>query len=189
MAFKPGPIFLLFFAAGIAAILAAFKYTMGKKAYGYKGLGDVFVFIFFGLVSVCGSAWLHTGNFVLISILPAITIGCYSAAVLHINNIRDMQNDEASKKYTLAIKLGLKGSRIYLCGILLIGFIASLIYTFMVFFNWYQPAWVFSVTPILYVVVSVCKLPPGPEFNGLLKVMSLSTLVHAVLFSVVHWGL
>ncbi|MBI3234262.1 MAG: 1,4-dihydroxy-2-naphthoate octaprenyltransferase [Bacteroidetes bacterium] len=187
VAFRPSITFFVFLLIGLLAIAAALKYTIGKTAYGYKGLGDVFVFIFFGIVAVTGSTWLHTQQFEWLSLLPATTIGLYSAAVLHINNTRDMENDKAGGKYTLAIALGLKGSRIYLCTILTIGFFASVAYTFLVFTQWYQPLWVFSVTPILYVAVSVCKLPPSPAYNGLLKMMSLSTLAYAVLFSLVHW--
>lgn len=189
LAFEPGTMFLTFLIIGILAITAALKYTIGKSAYGYRGFGDVFVFIFFGFVAVSGTAWLHTHSFVWLSLLPSITIGLYAAAVLHINNVRDMENDLASGKYTLAIKLGLKGSRIYLCSILFLGFIASIVYTFLVFYEWYQPLWIFSITPILYVSIAVCKLEPSPSYNGLLKVMSLSTLMHAFLFSIVHWGL
>jgi 1,4-dihydroxy-2-naphthoate octaprenyltransferase len=187
IAFEPGLYFWLFFTVGILAIAAAIKYTVGKSAYGYKALGDVFVFIFFGLVAVCGTSWLHAQNFQKLSVYPAITIGLYSVAVLHINNTRDMHNDQESGKKTIAILMGLTGSRIFLATILFLGFVSTLIYTLMIFNKWYQPIWVFSITPILYVCIAVLKLKPSEQYNQLLKIMSLSTLFHSLLFTAAHW--
>ena len=105
--------FYIFIGLGVACILAAIGYTVGKKPYGYMGLGDIFVFIFFGLVSVCGSYFLFTKTFSWDVLLPAAAVGLLSAAVLNLNNMRDMQNDEASGKKTLALKLGYKNAMIY----------------------------------------------------------------------------
>lgn len=187
-AFHPGPVFWLFLLTGLSAIWAAVKYTVGKKAYGYSGWGDVFVFIFFGPIAVMGSTWLHTGHLVVASTWPAITIGLFSAAVLHINNIRDMENDRASGKHTLALKLGLKGSRIFICFIMAIAMTASMIYTFK-YLNHalYEPVWVFALTPMLMVLKGVLKRDPSSEYNSLLKGMSITTLFYALLFSIVHF--
>ena len=104
---------LLFVALGICAIAAATRYTLGPKPYGYRGLGDILVFIFFGLVTVCGAYFLMTMTLPPASILlPASSIGCLSVAVLNVNNIRDMKSDAATRK-TVALRLGLKGARIY----------------------------------------------------------------------------
>ena len=81
-------------------------YTAGKKAYGYKGLGDLFVLIFFGLVGVLGSEFLCTASFELASLLPAMTIGFFSAAVLNLNNMRDWENNKASQKNAIVVKIG-----------------------------------------------------------------------------------
>ncbi|WP_300674517.1 1,4-dihydroxy-2-naphthoate octaprenyltransferase [Soonwooa sp.] len=105
--------FYIFIGLGVACILAAIGYTVGKKPYGYMGLGDIFVFVFFGLVSVCGSYFLFTKTFSWDVLLPAAAVGLLSAAVLNLNNMRDMQNDEASGKKTLALKLGYKNAMIY----------------------------------------------------------------------------
>ena len=78
---------------GIASIAAAIKYTIGKNPYGYAGLGDLFVFLFFGITGVIGTYFLHTHNFELILILPATSIGLLSASVLNMNNMRDIKND------------------------------------------------------------------------------------------------
>ncbi len=109
------PTFIIFFILGILAIDAAIKYTVGKGAYGYSGLGDLFVFIFFGLVGVMGTFYLLTGNGSLTGLvaLPSITMGCYSVAVLNLNNMRDRENDQKVGKNTLAVKLGFKKSKVY----------------------------------------------------------------------------
>ncbi|MGX7666113.1 1,4-dihydroxy-2-naphthoate polyprenyltransferase [Flavobacterium pedocola] len=104
---------LLFFFLGIASIVAAIKYTVGKSAYGYSGFGDVFVFIFFGLVSVLGSNFLFTKHFEWMLLLPAISIGMLSVAVLNLNNMRDIENDKNSGKNTLVVKMGLEAAKHY----------------------------------------------------------------------------
>lgn len=97
----------------IACVIAAITYTMGRKAYGYFGLGDVFVFIFFGGVSVMGVYPLFADNLPWELVLPAITIGGLSAAVLNLNNMRDQVNDAAVGKRTLVVKLGFKRAKTY----------------------------------------------------------------------------
>ena len=104
---------------GVAAVLAALLYTLGKHPYGYRGLGDLFCFIFFGLVAVAGTYYLATKNIDFIVLLPATAMGCCSVAVLNINNMRDYENDKASGKNSLVVKIGLKKAFVYHC--LLIG--------------------------------------------------------------------
>lgn len=115
VAFIPAHInsFFVFIGLGIACILAAMLYTMGKKPYGYMGLGDIFVFIFFGLVSVLGSEFLYTKIFTWDSLLPASAVGLFSVAVLNLNNMRDIETDRVSNKKTLALRLGFKKAKIY----------------------------------------------------------------------------
>lgn len=103
---------LLLVLLGAAAIWAAMHYTLGKNPYGYRGKGDIFVFIFFGLVSVLGAAYICTHSFSPLWLLPATAIGCWSVGVLNVNNIRDMKTDAATRT-TVAIKLGVKKARIY----------------------------------------------------------------------------
>lgn len=110
-------------ALGAAAIVGAMKYTLGKNPYGYRGLGDVFVFIFFGLVSVLGGYYVAALELPpLIMLLPASAIGCFSVGVLNVNNIRDMKTD-AVNRVTVAIKLGVKGARIYQTVLIVAGWI------------------------------------------------------------------
>ena len=105
--------FWIFIGLGVASILAAIGYTVGKKPYGYFGLGDLMVFIFFGLVSVLGSYFLFTKSFDRDMILPAAAIGLMSTAVLNLNNMRDMESDREAGKKTFALKLGYRNAMIY----------------------------------------------------------------------------
>ena len=114
-AFFPGHLqaFYVFIGLGVACILAAIGYTVGKKPYGYMGLGDISVFVFFGLVSVLGSYYLFTKSFDWLMLLPATAVGLSSVAVLNLNNMRDIDSDAKSGKHTLALKLGFKKAMIY----------------------------------------------------------------------------
>ena len=110
-------------ALGAAAIVGAMKYTLGKNPYGYRGLGDVFVFIFFGLVSVLGGYYVAARELPpILMLLPAAAIGLFSVGVLNVNNIRDIKTD-AVNRVTVAIKLGVKGARIYQTVLIVAGWI------------------------------------------------------------------
>ncbi|KJR32576.1 1,4-dihydroxy-2-naphthoate polyprenyltransferase [Vibrio navarrensis] len=104
---------LAFIALGILAILAAIAYTMGNKPYGYVGLGDLSVFIFFGLLGVSGTYFLHTGVLDSALFLPALGCGLLAVAVLNINNMRDIENDAACGKRTVAVRLGQRKAKQY----------------------------------------------------------------------------
>ena len=106
------PLPLAFLVLGAAAIWAAMHYTLGKRPYGYRGLGDIFVFLFFGLATVCGGYFLTCLEWSWSILLPAAAIGCFSVAVLNVNNIRDMKTDAATR-VTVAIRMGERKARIY----------------------------------------------------------------------------
>ncbi len=97
---------VLFLTLGLASIWAALTYTIGASAYGYKGLGDVFVFLFFGLVAVLGSLFLYTEFLTWMAVLPAMAVGLLSVGVLNLNNLRDYVSDKESKKNTLVVYIG-----------------------------------------------------------------------------------
>ena len=134
---------------GAAAIIGAMRYTLGKNPYGYRGLGDVYVFIFFGLVSVLGAYFVaaHTiPDWKLV--LPAAAIGFFSVGVLNVNNIRDMKTD-APNRVTVAIKLGVHKARIYQTVLICLGWILMLLFAAI-----YKPSpwhFIFVVTLPLYV--------------------------------------
>ena len=106
------PLPLAFLALGAATVWAAMHYTLGKNPYGYRGLGDIFVFVFFGLATVCGGYFLTCLEWDWRILLPAAAIGCFSVGVLNVNNIRDMKSD-AQTRTTVAIRLGERRARIY----------------------------------------------------------------------------
>jgi 1,4-dihydroxy-2-naphthoate octaprenyltransferase len=127
---------LLFLLLGLAAIGAAVKYTFGKNPYGYAGLGDASVFLFFGLVGVCGTFYLHTDWFHPALLLPASAFGLLSAGVLNVNNMRDIANDAASDKRTLVVRMGSANARIYHTALVVIGVLCLILFTAM-----REPAW------------------------------------------------
>ncbi len=134
---------------GAAAIAGAMKYTLGKNPYGYRGLGDVFVFIFFGLVSVLGGYYVAARELPpLIMLLPASAIGCFSVGVLNVNNIRDMKTD-AVNRVTVAIKLGMKGARIYQTILVALGW--ALMLVFCAVYDFAPGHYIFIITLPLYI--------------------------------------
>ena len=136
-------------ALGAAAIVGAMKYTLGKNPYGYRGLGDVSVFIFFGLVSVLGGYYVAARELPsLIMLLPASAIGCFSVGVLNVNNIRDMKTD-AVNRVIVAIKLGMKGARIYQTILVTLGW--ALILVFCAVYDFAPGHYIFIITLPLYI--------------------------------------
>ena len=121
---------ILFFVLGIASIVAAIKYTVGNSAYGYSGFGDLFVFLFFGLVSVVGSYFLFTKQLNFEIFLPAISIGLLSTAVLNLNNLRDFEEDKKNSKNPLVVKLGVSKAKVYHYVLFFFAFISASFYTF-----------------------------------------------------------
>lgn len=104
---------LLWLLLGAAAVVAAFCYTAGRKPYGYAGFGDLSVFVFFGLTAVAGSEFLHTGRLNPLTFLPAAAMGLWCCMVLNLNNMRDIDGDAAAGKNTVAVRLGLRGAKVY----------------------------------------------------------------------------
>jgi len=118
---------LLFFVFAVLAVAAAVKYTVGKTAYGYRGLGDLFVFLFFGLLSTVGSYFLYSKGLNASIWLIATIMGLLSTAVLNLNNMRDLQSDAKVGKITLAVKMGEIKSKKYHFILIL----AALVLTFL----------------------------------------------------------
>lgn len=177
--------FYTFIGLGVACILAAIGYTVGKKPYGYLGLGDIMVFIFFGLVSVCGSYFLFTKTFDWDILLPASAIGLLSAAVLNLNNMRDIENDEKSGKKTLALRLGFRNAMIYEMIILVLPPILVLVYMMI---NDLQAqgkyyAFIFFVTvfPLMSLRRKIMLVKEPKELDPFLKQVAMITFVMSLL--------
>ncbi len=122
---------LLMLLLGAAAIWAAVHYTLGKNPYGYRGFGDISVFIFFGFVAVLGGYFVLARSFTTPAvILPAVAFGCFSVGVLNINNIRDRETDMATR-VTIPIKIGARNAKIYQTLLIVVGWLCMLAYTFI----------------------------------------------------------
>jgi 1,4-dihydroxy-2-naphthoate octaprenyltransferase len=167
----------------IFCILAAITYTVGKKAYGYHGLGDLMVFIFFGLVSVLGVYSLYAKTFDWLNLLPAITIGLLSAAVLNLNNMRDLLNDRNSGKITLAVRMGSNISKLY-HSFLIMGSFVAMVY-FLVEIK--QELAFIGLLPYLVLFLHVRKVMATrdpKEFDPELKKVALLTFAIALLTTI-----
>ncbi len=164
-------------------IIAAITYTVGKKAYGYSGFGDVFVFIFFGLVSVLGVYTLYAKSFDWLNLLPATAIGLFSTAVLNLNNMRDQINDQKVGKRTLVVKIGPRNAKLY-HSYLIIGGIVSLAAFFYLTQNYLG---FIGLVPSIILIKHLQKvmLTTNPaEFDPELKKVALSSFAIAVLTSI-----
>ena len=173
---------LFFIALGLASITAAIKYTIGDSAYGYYALGDLFVFLFFGGVSVLGSYYLQTQLLPLTLILPAASIGLFSTAVLNLNNLRDMDNDRASNKLTVPLLLGYDKGRIYHSFLVITAFVLSSIYAFLNAESVFSYLFLLLFLPLGNHLIRVSKSKGGKSLDPELKVVAVSTFIFAIVF-------
>uniref|UniRef100_UPI0040472F7B 1,4-dihydroxy-2-naphthoate octaprenyltransferase n=1 Tax=Polaribacter sp. TaxID=1920175 RepID=UPI0040472F7B len=173
---------LLFFGLGVASIVAAIKYTVGKSAYGYSGFGDVFVFVFFGLLSVVGSYFLFVKQLHFDVFLPAFSIGLLSTAVLNLNNMRDRENDEKVGKNTLVVKMGQKTSKRYHFTLLFFALITATMYAILHYHSPVQFLFLIAFIPLLKHVIFVSKNRVPALLDGELKKVALSTFLFGILF-------
>ncbi len=173
----------VFLALGVLAITAAILYTNGFIPYGYIGLGDISVFIFFGMLGVIGSNYLMTGSFSWDLILPGASCGLFTVAVLNINNIRDIDSDKVAGKYSIPVRLGYEKSIYYHYFLLIIGLLCAVAY---VTINYRTPLqFLFLLaTPLLIVNAQAVKNKLRVELDPYLKQMSLTTLLFVFLFGI-----
>ncbi len=175
---------LIFLLLGLSAIGAAIKYTVGKNPYGYKGLGDIFVFIFFGIIGVAGTWVLHTNCWDWTVLLPASSIGFFSTAVLNLNNIRDYNADKISNKNTMVVRIGRKKASWYHLLLILAGWISIMVY--ILFFNELYFFWPVLITLPLFIknIITVFKNKGAQELDNELRNLSLSILLFVLLSGV-----
>ena len=172
----------LFFNLGIAAIIAAVKYTVGKSAYGYRAMGDLFVFIFFGLVGVLGCYFLFTETLANYILLPAITIGLLSVAVLNLNNMRDRLSDAKVNKNTVAVLLGEARVKTYHTCLILGGFSAALLYVILEYKGVLSLLPLLAFIPLFLNIYKVYKTDIPKNLDPELKKVALSTFLFSILF-------
>jgi len=173
---------LIFGVLGLAAIAAAIKYTVGKNPYGYRGLGDIFVFIFFGLVGVIGTYFLHTQSFRWDILLPASAIGFLSTGVLNMNNMRDYEADKNAGKTTIVVAMGVKKAAYYHLFLVAGAVLLAVIYTLLNYHSVGQ--WLFVLSfPILFLnLKKVFTYKNALELYPELPRLSMASLVFAVTF-------
>jgi len=164
---------MILFVLGVLAVIAAITYTLGKRAYGYLGLGDIFVFVFFGIFAVLGTYFTLTKTLSLLSIYAALSVGFLAAAVLHINNMRDLEKDKAHHKKTLATKLGYPKARIY--HIIVVGLGCAFIIPFIIQFGTIAIGLNLVVFVIILSKFLDLKQTNFQQFNNQLKWTSLNT--------------
>lgn len=175
---------IIFFITGAAAIIAAVKYTVGRKPYGYRAMGDLFVFIFFGPVGVIGTFFLHTGFFRTDIILPSITAGFLSVAVLNLNNMRDAENDLRHGKITLAILLGKRRSRFYHLFLISVSITASIIFASINNLEIFKYFYLITFIPLLKSLAAVLKYNDPSVLDPELKKTAVTNLLHSFAFGV-----
>ncbi|MCG8761709.1 1,4-dihydroxy-2-naphthoate octaprenyltransferase [Tenacibaculum finnmarkense] len=174
---------VIFFGLGVSSIVAAIKYTVGKSAYGYSGFGDVFVFVFFGLLAVVGTYFLYTKQLNFTVFLPAITIGLLSTAVLNLNNMRDIVNDAKVGKNTLVVKMGAKLAKLYHYNLIIASFLFAMIYVVISYKSPLQFLFILAYLPIIKHLFFVYKNKEEPLLDGELKKVALSTFLFSILFA------
>lgn len=173
---------LIFLLLGAAAIWAAIAYTASNRPYGYAGLGDLFVFVFFGLVAVSGSYFLQREALPLDVLLPATSCGLFAVGVLNVNNIRDRESDRRAGKLSVPVRLGLERARLYHWALLLGGLGAALLYVAL---NYRSPwQFLFLLSAPLFVVngATVARRSDAAQLDPMLKQLSISTLLFVLTF-------
>ncbi|WKV12580.1 1,4-dihydroxy-2-naphthoate polyprenyltransferase [Marivirga harenae] len=176
--------FYVFLGLGLAAIAAAIAYTNGKRPYGYSGLGDISVFLFFGILGVCGTYFLHAQSFEALILLPAASCGLFATGVLNINNIRDIKSDKAAGKNSIPVRIGMDKAKVYHGLIIISGLISSII--FLLLTNNYKTILYLFFCYFLFGkhLSNMYKANTSQEFDPQLKILALSTLLFVILFGI-----
>jgi 1,4-dihydroxy-2-naphthoate octaprenyltransferase len=170
------------FVIGIAAIVAAMKYTIGKNPYGYRGWGDLSVFTFFGLTGTIGTYYLHTHHFQPEILLPAASIGFLSMGVLNVNNLRDYHTDKATSKRTFVVMMGQQNAKRYHIALILGAVVTGVLYTILTFKTGFQLLFLIAIPSFIKNVQAVVENKRPAELNIELRNLSLSTLLYSVCF-------
>ena len=174
---------LILFLVGLISLWAADNYTRGDIAYGYRAFGDVFVFLFFGIIGVIDSMFLNVHQLNNAALLPAIGVGCLTTSVLHLNNLRDMLNDAKSGKITVAIQFGYENSRIYFIVLILIGMLSWASYVFTQnMTNWFSYTYWIGFIPLIIILIKFLRIKELKDYDLLLKPTALATFFLSVLF-------
>ncbi|MHA6247258.1 1,4-dihydroxy-2-naphthoate polyprenyltransferase [Pontibacter sp. CAU 1760] len=175
-------LFVVFLGLGLASIWAAINYTAGDKPYGYAGLGDISVFVFFGLVGVLGTYFLQAQALQGMVLLPALVCGFFSTAVLNVNNIRDIKSDTLAGKNSIPVRLGPERARIYHMLLLLGGVLSAVAYVWLNFYSPWQLLFLLAFPLVLVNGINVWRKQTSQQLDPYLKQMALTTLLFVLLF-------
>jgi 1,4-dihydroxy-2-naphthoate octaprenyltransferase len=172
---------LFFLALGLLSIGAAVTYTVGRKPYGYLGLGDLSVFVFFGLVGVLGSYYLFTKDISWLEILPATSMGLLSVAVLNVNNIRDIESDKLAGKFSIPVRLGRRRAVVYHWLLLAAAVVCAVVYSSVMYRALWQFLFMLAI-PLFVINGRAIASRPSDTLDPYLKQMAISALLFALLF-------
>jgi 1,4-dihydroxy-2-naphthoate polyprenyltransferase len=175
---------LLFFVLALICIYAAVKYTVGSTAYGYRALGDIMVFLFFGLISVMGTYFLFSKQLDHVLIIPACIIGLLSAGVLNLNNMRDIESDKKSSKITIAVKLGINKAKIYHSFLIISAMLLSIVFAIFYYRSISNLVFMVVFIPLILHIVNVIKNREPKLLDPQLKILALSTFALAILLGI-----
>ena len=173
--------FLLFIIIGCVAVWAAISYTTAGVAYGYAGLGDIAVFVFFGWVGVLGSTYLQTTTIQPLHMLPATSCGLFAVGVLNVNNIRDTLSDAKAGKMTIPVRFGVAMARFYQLALLSTGMLTALIYVVATYHSSWQFLFLVSLPLFVSNIIAVMNKPPI-KLDPYLKQLSVATLLFVTAF-------
>lgn len=189
IAVKTWEVFWFFFGLGLLCIIAAITYTVGKRPYGYMGLGDIAVFLFFGIVGVGGTYYLHTQSIDLKILLPASACGFLATGVLNLNNMRDINTDILAGKKTIPTRLGRENATIYHIFLLIMSVLCMVLYVFLVYQQWSQ--WLFLlILPLIYKnILVVLRTKINKDLDPYLKQLALTSLLLVILFGLGNFNL
>ncbi|MDA8693042.1 1,4-dihydroxy-2-naphthoate polyprenyltransferase [Saprospiraceae bacterium] len=173
----------MFITLGVACIIAAVLYTNGRIPYGYMGLGDISVFIFFGLIGVLGTYYLQAKSLSWSVVLPAVSCGLLTVAVLNVNNIRDINSDKLAGKLSIPVRLGRQKAGFYHLLLLVIAFLCASIYVYSHEVGTQQLA-LLLVLPLLFINAKAILIKPQDQLDPYLKQMALTNVAFVIVFGV-----
>lgn len=168
---------LFFLLLGIGAIAAAIKYTAGKNPYGYRGLGDIFVFLFFGPVGVVGAYFLMSKSFDWIVLLPAASMGLLSVGVLNVNNMRDHISDKKAGKISLVVKMGFENAKTYHTALIALAFISMAVFVQVNQLSFKAFSFLITLPLFMRHLQFVWNVQEPEKLDKQLKILALSTLL------------
>jgi len=174
---------IIFLVLGITAIASAIRYTVGNSAYGYKGFGDIFVFVFFGLVSTLGVNFLFSKEIDPLLILPAIAIGLLSVGVLNLNNMRDEASDRKSGKNTIVVQIGGQQAKIYHYTLIITAMILVIVFAVLSNYRFDQYLFLLAYIPLTRHLLTVYRNKEPRLLDPELKKLALSTFLLSILLT------